>query len=143
MIPPLLDASDLIERCLSLLGGREAVLQAEAWIAAWGSAFDHLDGPTSPELQPARQSYWQCGLQGLLEAGRPDAVLWPLLPLWSLTISRLPSDAASHDLQAEFERAMATCGLATQAQAERCALLEDFIDRVDERLESWAGANGA
>ena len=138
-----LDASDLIDRCLSLLGGREAVLQAEAWIAGWAGAFDHLDGPTSPELHPARRTYWQRGFQALLEAGRPDAVIWPLLPLWSQTVSGLPPDAAGRDMQAEFERSMATCGLAEQARAERCTLLEAFIDQVDERLESWAGANGA
>jgi hypothetical protein len=138
-----LDASDLIDSCLSLLGGREAVLQALAWIHGWAATFDHLDRPTSPELHPARRPYWQRGLQALLEAGRPDAVIWPLLPLWTQTIAGLPSDAASRNLQAEFESAMAACGLAEQAQAERCLLLEDFIDRVDERLESWAGANGA
>lgn len=138
-----LDQPSLLQDCLALIGGPEACPRVPAWTAGWARAFDDLDGHASPGLHPARRAYWLRGFQVLLEAGRPDAVLWPLLRLWTRTLEALPANPAETSHRAEYESSLAACGLSEQAQAARCGQLEAFVDQVDELLETWAGRNGA
>lgn len=137
-----LDQPDLLERCLSLLGGRDVCPHLPAWTASWARAFDDLDRDSSPALHPARRAYWLRGFQALLEAGRPEAVIYPLLRLWTRSVDALPVDAGEGSHRAVYEASLAFCGLAEEEGSARCDLLEAFIDQVDELLETWARRNG-
>jgi len=132
----------LLEQCLALVGGAEVCPQVQAWTGSWARAFDDLDGNPSPGLHPARRAYWLRGFQALLEAGRPEAVIWPLLRLWTRTLEALPGDPVGSSHWAAYESSLTACGLSETSKGTRCDQLEAFIDEVDELLETWAGCNG-
>ncbi|MCJ7514342.1 MAG: hypothetical protein MUO23_15425 [Anaerolineales bacterium] len=137
-----LEQPALLESLASLLGGSAAHHQLPEWIRGWVMAFDALDGDRPPSLQPARRAYWLGGFQALLEAGRPEAVTWPLLRAWTRTLGALPTPGAEDGHLSAFEASLAVCGLDPLSQPARCHQLEAVLDRVEELLETWAGRNG-
>jgi hypothetical protein len=137
-----LDPSTLLESCLALIGSAQLWTHLQAWIGSWAKAFDDLNGQATPALQPARRTYWLRGFQALLEAGRPDAVLWPLFRIWTRTLEAGPAGPEDAAHRPHYEAALAEAGLSDSARASRCDQLEAFIDHVEERLETWAERNG-
>jgi hypothetical protein len=138
-----LEPSTLLERCLVLIGSPVLWPGIPAWTGSWAKAFDEIAGQPTPSLHPARRTYWLRGFQALLEAGRPDAVLWPLLQIWTHTLEATASAAQEGALRADYAAALAEAGLSDPARASRCDQLEAYIDLIEERLETWAERNGA
>ncbi|MEX0787959.1 MAG: hypothetical protein WD906_09560 [Anaerolineales bacterium] len=130
---------------LRLLGAEGSVAwDLPGWIAAWARAVDLASAHRpAPDLHPSRRTYLLRGFQALVEAGRPEAVLWLLLVTWSQALTSL--DGASGDLAARetFQRTLEALQLAEPNHPSRAEELESYLDHVETILETWAVQNGA
>ncbi len=125
-----------------LLGGPAVFTSLRDWIRGWILAFDALPGDLPPCLHPARRPYLLAGFQAVLDAGRPEAVLWPLLSIWTRSLAALHRLEAVDGYLSPYEAALANCGLDLDSQQIRCTQLERYLDRVEELLEDWALRSG-
>jgi len=147
-----------IERNTATLGAPEVfaafqrLLNAEAvttWripdvLSAWARAFDAASAQGGdPCFQPARRNYHLAGFQALAEAGRPEAILWPLLHTWDQAIRSLPRVPSTAVYRSAWEALLAQLGLLPTESGLRLDELEAFLDHVDFILEKWAHDNGA
>jgi hypothetical protein len=113
-------------------------------LSAWTRSFDRASELSSePEMAPCRRSYYLSGFQAILEAGRPDAIIWTLLATWERAIHSLKaSDRASPFLPA-WEGVLERLRLTPAGSEARNDELESYIDHMEEIVESWAERNGA
>lgn len=125
--------------------GAEGLGQAEVegWIQSLSRLYDAVaTDQAEPLLSPARRGYYLAGLQALLETGKPEAAVWPLLHLWARCIrARDPSAPAPPD--AEWEAARDRLGLAPGQAALRADQLETYLDHIESVIEEWAEHHGA
>lgn len=115
-----------------------------AWVSAWARAFDAASPLTSdPRLAPCRRAYHLAGFQALSEAGRPDAVVLPLLSIWERTLRVLEAYGQAADFRAAWDDALQNLGLPPEARQTRALELESYLDAVETLIDGWAARNGA
>ena len=115
-----------------------------AWLAAWARAFDAAAPlTTDPRLAPCRRAYHLSGFQALAEAGRPDAVVLPLLLVWERTLRVLDAYGQAADFRAAWDDALRSLGLPPDALQTRALELESYLDAVETLIDGWAARNGA
>jgi hypothetical protein len=129
---------------LRLLGADELRSEeVEAWIVALARSYDLVSpGQTDPLLSPARRAYYLGGLQALVEAGHPQAAVWPLLDLW-VRCWRGQDDATLREDGAEWNAVRVRLGLAPEDARRRAEHLETYLDHVEAIIEEWADRHGA
>jgi len=148
-----------LERNTTALGSPEVysaflrLLNAEAmttWqlpevLSSWGHAMDAAAARSGQDgwFQPVRRRYHLAGFQALVEAGHPQAILWPLLETWDQAIRSLPQDASHAVYRSAWEGLLAQMSLLPTASGLRLDELEAFLDHVELILEKWAHDNGA
>jgi len=140
-----LDHPEVYEGFLHLLGV-EAILPnyTSELLSAWTRSFDQASELNSePELTPCRRSYYLNGFQALLEAGRPDAIIWTLLTTWERSIHSLKSAERAEPFLPFWESALERLRLTSARSDARNEELERYSDRVEEIVELWAERNGA
>jgi hypothetical protein len=122
----------------------ETAREVPAWLAAWARAFDAASPSTAdPRLAPCRRSYHLAGYQALAEAGRPDAVVIPLLLIWDRTMRVLEAYGQAAPFRPAWEEALHRLGLSNEALNPRALELESYLDAIETLIEAWAVRNGA
>ena len=104
----------------------------DAWRAALGQAFTQRN--LSPQLQAARLTYYESAIA----AANQDAPLqatWLLLRTW---MRAQPPDASPTGAWADL---LASLGLSPAIPEAALALLDRFLDDVEESLDQWAARN--
>ncbi len=147
-----------IERNTAALGAPEVyaaflrLLRAEAvssWqmpdvLSTWARTFDAAAAQAGDScFQPARRRYHLAGFQALVEAGHPEAILWPLLQTWDLAIACLPRVPSTSAYRSAWQALLAQLGLLPTESGLRLDELEAFLDHIEFILEKWAHDNGA
>lgn len=118
--------------------------EVPSWIAAWARAFDAASPlTTDPRLAPCRRSYHLAGYQALAEAGRPDAVVLPLLLIWDRTLRVLEAYEQAAAFRPAWEDALQNLGLSPEALKPRTLELESYLDAMETLIDAWAVRNGA
>lgn len=118
--------------------------EVPSWIAAWARAFDAASPlTTDPHLAPCRRSYHLAGYQALAEAGRPDAVVLPLLLIWDRTLRVLEAYEQAAAFRPAWEDALQYLGLSPEALKPRALELESYLDAMETLIDAWAVRNGA
>lgn len=93
----------------------------------------------APHLHGARRAYYLGGITALLDGEAPQEALWPLLRLWTETISRLPPQDEGREA---WRQACQRVQLYGEGFTERCQALEAYRQAVQEALAQWARRNG-
>lgn len=113
-------------------------------LSAWTRAFDQASELNSePELAPCRRSYYLNGFQALLEAGRPDAIIWTLLTMWERSVHSIKTVYRAEPFLPFWENALEQLRLTSARSDARSEELERYSDSMEEIVESWAERNGA
>lgn len=113
-------------------------------LSAWTRAFDQASELNSePELAPCRRSYYLNGFQALLEAGRPDAIIWTLLTTWERSVHSIKTVYRAEPFLPFWENALEQLRLTSARSDARSEELERYSDSMEEIVESWAERNGA
>jgi predicted nucleotidyltransferase len=114
------------------------------WLTAWARAFDDAAGVSSdPRLHPCRQAYHRTGFQALAEAGRPDAVVWPLLVVWERAMTALESHGRSEPHHSAWSAARQQLDLTDASLKARAEDLDVYLDHIEVVIEDWAEKAGA
>ena len=114
------------------------------WLTAWARAFDDAAGVSSdPRLHPCRQAYYRTGFQALAEAGRPDAVIWPLLIVWERAMTALESHGRSESHGSAWSAARQQLDLTDASRKARSEDLDVYLDHIEVVIEDWAEKAGA
>lgn len=117
---------------------------APAWLGAWARAFDAAAPlTTDPRLAACRRAYHLAGYQALIEAGRPDAVVIPLLQIWERTLCVLEAHGRSEDHRPAWEDARRALGLDAPSLPTRLLELEGYLDSIETLIDGWAARSGA
>jgi len=130
---------------LRLLGAEGTVAwDLPGWIASWARTIDLASAhrPT-PDLHPSRRTYHLRGFQALVEAGRPEAVIWLLLVTWNRALQSLEGASVALEQTQIFHRALEELQLAEPTHLSRAEELESYLDHVETIVDTWAVQNGA
>jgi predicted nucleotidyltransferase len=140
-----LDRPELSDGVVRLIGiDRDDGREVPSWLAAWARAFDAASPlTTDPRLAPCRRSYHLSGFQALAEAGRPDAVVLPLLLIWGQTLRVLEALEQAAAFRPAWEDALHGLGLSPEALEPRALELESYLDAMETLIDAWAVRNGA
>lgn len=130
---------------LRLLGaGALTPRVASSILGAWARAFDAAWEHTQARVvAPPRRIYYWAGFQGLLEAGRPDAVVWPLLDTWERAIDALQTSGDGAEHRTAWQDWLRQLGIAPTETGLRTDELENYLDYIERLIEQWAVDNGA
>ncbi len=113
-------------------------------LSSWTRIFDQASELNSePELAPCRRSYYLNGFQALLEAGRPETIIWTLLSTWERSVHSLNSAERAKPFLPIWESTLEDLRLNSARSDARNEELERYSDRVEEIVELWAERNGA
>jgi hypothetical protein len=136
---------EVSEGLLRLLGiDRGDGRAVPAWMAAWARAFDAASPLTAdPRLAPCRRAYHLAGFQALAEAGRPDAVVLPLLLIWGRTLRVLEAYEQAAPFRPAWEQALQHLGWSPEEINARALELESYLDAMETLIDAWAVRNGA
>lgn len=126
--------SVLTERLWGLLGANLVDTAALAgFLPEWEKAF--IEAAVIPTVDSriaiARLGYYKLACESMLGSETPQAVLWPLMLTWTLSVSALPP--AMDD---RWRSACAVLGLDEVSFDERMEELDHFLDAVEAALES-------
>ncbi len=114
------------------------------WLTAWGRAFNEAAAVSSdPRLHPCRQGYYRSGFQALAEAGRPDAVIWPLLVVWDRAMTALEAHSRSEPHRPAWSAARHQLDLTDASREARGEDLDAYLDHIETVVENWADKAGA
>jgi hypothetical protein len=114
--------------------------QWAGWLPAWKSAFQAAssspDVPT--QIHACRLPYYERAISATWEEN-VTASLWILLRTWAVAVNTL-GDAAEKD--AAWQSALHSFSLDEQKLSARLDAMDHSLDLVEEKIESWAQANG-
>ncbi len=133
---------DLYEDFLAVFGGGDLDAgQAQLLLNDWTAAYRAAQTAEDELIHPARRTIYERGFQAQIEADRAAEILWLMLFTWQAAMRRLPGDSAQAENWAAF---LERLGLASPtAFRERLATVRDYVQQVDELVETWADQNGA
>jgi hypothetical protein len=103
-----------------------------AWRAALGQAYAQRGLP--PHLQAARLTYYESAITAAA-ADAPLQATWLLLRTW---MKAQPSDSAPAEA---WEGLLGSLGLSSEIPGGALALLDRFLDGVEESLDQWMARN--
>jgi hypothetical protein len=130
----------LTERLWGLLGANRVDAAALAgFLPEWEKAF--IEAAVLPAVDSriaiARLGYYKLACESMLGSQTPQAVLWPLMLTWTLSVSTLPPAGADC-----WRSACGELGLDEASFDERMEELDHFLDAVEaieERLDVSQG----
>jgi len=113
------------------------------WLSAWGYAFDTAATLSNePELNPCRRMYYLRGFQALVDADKPEAILWKLLTTWERAIHTLIEADKATPHQADWDSVLQRLRLGPSCMKSRFEELEQYLHSVEHLLNSWAEQAG-
>jgi hypothetical protein len=131
---------EVYQRFLQLLGGDALnTTLIPQWLSAWGYAFDTAAAISKePELNPCRRMYYLKGFQALVDADRPEAILWKLLTTWERAIHTLAKSDNAAPHQAAWDSVRQRLRLSPKAMNSRAEELEEHLQSIEHLLSAWA-----
>ena len=109
------------------------------FLPEWEKNF--LDAAANPaadgRIAAARLGYYKLAFEATLAGELPQAILWPLLHTWTLSVTVLPSL-----LEAPWRSACGMLGLDEPSFRDRLAGLDHFLDSVEAILEKLTASEG-
>ncbi len=137
-----LNQPELISGLISLFLSNPEALEATwgQWLVAWEETLNTIgkEGDIPPQLHPIRRQYYLRGVSALWEENH-SAALWLLLRSWTLAAGLLSADAPA---AAGWQAACQALHLDEDHFDDRLQALDQYLDRVEETLDTWARANG-
>ncbi len=131
---------EVYQQFLQLLGGDALnTTLIPQWLSAWGFAFDTAAVISKePELNSCRRMYYLRGFQALVDAEKPEAILWKLLTTWERAFHTLAKadEAAPH--QAAWDSVLHRLRLDPKAMNSRVEELEQYLQSIESLLSAWA-----
>ena len=82
-------------------------------------------------------NYYEKAITAILDDGKPQAALWPMLQTWTLAVSVLPDMAAN-----SWRGACGQLGLTAVGIEERVEALDHFLDEVEALLDDLSAQYG-
>ncbi|MGA2491293.1 MAG: hypothetical protein ABSF99_14085, partial [Anaerolineales bacterium] len=107
------------------------------FLPEWEKAF--MEAANLPAVESriatARLGYYKLAFESMLKSETPQAILWPLMQTWTLSVSVLPPMWDVH-----WRSACATIGLDEGSFGERLEGLNHFLDAIEALQESLAAS---
>lgn len=134
------ELQDLVPELFHLAGAGKADAAAlKGILPDWENAF--VAAGTNPladkRITTPRLRYYKLAFEAMLDGDMPQAVLWPLLLTWTLAVSVLPSTWGDR-----WRAACDLLGLEGESLEEKREGLDQFLDALEEALETRAGQQG-
>jgi hypothetical protein len=131
---------DLAEKLLGLLGANQVdAATLMGFLPEWERTF--IEAANSPtverQIAAARLGYYKLAFESMLASEMPQAVVWPLILTWTLSVSALPPV-----WRVRWKSACETLGLEWDALEEKLAGLDHFLDSLEEMLENMTTSQG-
>jgi hypothetical protein len=131
---------ELSAQLLGLLGAdRVDAATLSGFLPNWEKAF--LEAAANPivekRIAAARLGYYKMAFESLLASETPQAVVWPMMLTWTISVCILPASS-----KADWQDASTSLGLVGEALNEKKAGLDKFMDSVDELIEKMASSQG-
>jgi hypothetical protein len=131
---------ELIVPAVGLLGAdRLDAEKLKGLLPEWEKAF--LEAANTPQVEERiaapRLGYYKFAFEALLASETPQAVTWPLIHTWTLSVSVLPPMWA-----VPWRSACALLGLDEAAFDERMEGLDHLLDKIEDLLEKTAASQG-
>jgi hypothetical protein len=126
--------AELADELLSLLGTMQVdAASLSGFLPEWEKAFMEAAATPTVERRIAapRLGYYKQAFESMFESEAPQAVLWPLMLTWTLSVSVLPPARA-----VTWRSACGALGLDEASFGERLEALDHFLDAVEAILES-------
>ena len=107
----------------------------DIWIGSWSAAYDSAleKGNNSLSFSECRRSYYKKAITALKETNN-QAALWLLLSTWSRMSFHLSGENASHQGYVDF---LGQLMLDESHFSERLDSLDQFLDAVEESIDTW------
>jgi len=106
------------------------------WITAWEVAFDAA-AYHDPMFNPVRKNYYLKSFLSFIDMGIAKEVLWCLITSWSSALQILHDISEDYQYHSVWESALEHIMLSPDHRTHRVDELEDFLDHVEEILDSW------
>ena len=110
-----------------------------SFLPEWEKAF--LEAAGSPNVEKSiaapRLGYYKLAFESMLASETPQAVVWPLMLTWTLSVSVLPPMWKIY-----WRSACETLEVEGEALNEKLAGLDHFLDSIEEMLEKMAASQG-
>lgn len=110
------------------------------WMNAWKETYqaDSRLENAPARIHPSRQLYYERAISALWDES-PTAALWLLLRTWALTASQLSEDTPE---LSGWHSALESLHLGPQHFSDQLTSLDQYLDQMEEGLETWARNNG-
>ncbi len=125
---------------LNLLGaGLVDAAALAGFLPEWEKAFLEAAGRPGVEksISSARLGYYKLAFESMLSSATPQAILWPLMLTWTLSVSVLPAE-----WNVRWRSACVVLGLDEASFGERLGELDHFMDSIEALQESLALSQG-
>jgi hypothetical protein len=112
------------------------------WLPAWEADFREAGAHpmASVSLSAVRIPYYHRGIEALLSGESPRFALWPLLSTWNRAMLGQPDRKTT---PTGWTDASEQLGLTTLEHDQHLSMLDNYLDQVEETLDTWASENGA
>jgi len=125
---------------LGLLGANQAdAAMLASFLPEWEKTF--LEAAGSPlvekRIAAARLGYYKLAFESMLASETPQAVVWPLILTWTISVCVLPPMWKVH-----WRSASEKLGLEGESLNEKLDGLDHFLDDIEEMLEKQAASQG-
>jgi hypothetical protein len=131
---------DLASRLLNLLGAnRVDVTRLAGFLPEWEQTFLEAAGSPSVErsISASRLGYYKLAFEAMLTSETPQAILWPLLLTWTLSVAALPPTG-----NVSWRSACVEVGLDEDSFGERLKELDHFLDSIEAMQDNPAISQG-
>jgi hypothetical protein len=125
---------------LNLLGaGRVDAATLAGYLPDWEKAFIEAAGSPDVDSRIAapRLGYYKLAFESILASEAPQAILWPMLLTWTLSVSVLPST-----WEVRWRSACVTLGLDKGSFGDRLAELDQFLNGIEAIQENLSARPG-
>jgi hypothetical protein len=131
---------DLAAGLLNLLGANSVDGTTLAgFLPEWEKTFMEAAGSPAVDkrISAARLGYYKLACESMLSGELPQAILWPLILTWTLSVAVLPST-----WEVRWRSACEKLGLDEASFGERLKGLDHFLDSLEATLESLSISQG-
>jgi hypothetical protein len=125
---------------LNLLGANQVDSATLAGLLPeWEKTFIEAGGSPSvnSHIAAPRLGYYKAAFKAILESENPQALLWPLILTWTLSVSVLPATWS-----VRWRSACVALGLDEASFGERLDGLDHFLDTIEALLDQQAAGHG-
>jgi hypothetical protein len=113
----------------------------EEWINRWENAFSAEDNPVviPPALHPYRKHYYLNAVKSYFEEGQLESCLWILFSTWTSLAASIPGRLSAAK---EYPAFISTLGFEKHSFRDKITALDQYLDSIDDRINSWSQEAG-